>query len=110
MRYIVVTFFKISGHPKITDLQEEKQFDSRESSEQTHHQPAIPCMLSHPHQPEYFWLPDLCAQKLSLPGTPCPRLSDYRSPGTTVALMRAQAPQDCKVDTTMETRNDNTSN
>ena len=35
MRDIVVTLFKISSHPKITNLQEEKQFDNGESSEQT---------------------------------------------------------------------------
>ena len=55
-------------------------------------------MLSHRHWPEYSWLPDLCAQKLSLPGTPYPRLFDYKSWGTSVALMRVQAPRDCKVD------------
>ena len=55
-------------------------------------------MLSHRHRPEYSWLPDLCAQKLSLPGTPYPRLFDYKSWGTSVALMGVQAPRDCKVD------------
>ena len=59
-------------------------------------------MLPHPQPPEYSWLPDLCVQKLSLPGTPCLRLSDYRTPDTSVASMRAQAPQDCKVDMTTE--------
>ena len=66
-------------------------------------------MLSHPQPPEYSWLPDLCVQKLSLPDTPCLRLFDYRSPDTTVALMRVQAPQDWKGDMTMERRNVNTS-